>query len=147
MPVYAPLATTLTQIRTTLSREALLALMSHPGEPARAAGATGDLAPVHTALLWDQAGKPESTWAVAQRWDIDTLAATPLARAALASLQSRLAYWAGDMTRAIALALDAASAYRQAGHAGPAALADDWAARARWRRSHSSPPRTAESPE
>lgn len=136
-PRYAPLARALTQHRATLSREALLALASHPEDPARAAAMTGELAPIQTALLWDQAGASGSAWDVAQGWEIDSLGMSPLGRAALMSLQARLAYRVGAWSRAESLARSAAVAYRREGHAGPAALADDWASRARWRRSGS----------
>ncbi|GAB5535696.1 MAG: hypothetical protein Rubg2KO_19450 [Rubricoccaceae bacterium] len=146
-PSYAPLASALTRIRGELSPAALRAVMQSPDDPARAAGASGDLAPVHAALLWDRAGDPVRAWSLAQRWDLDALAKTPVDRAALDGLQARLAYLAGALATSDSLASASARAYRQQAHVGPAAFADDWADRARWRSTFSSDPRRGRSPE
>ncbi|MEO0560245.1 MAG: hypothetical protein AAF170_18925 [Bacteroidota bacterium] len=131
-PSYAPLASALTRIRRALSREGLHAMLQRPDDPASAANGAEGLAPVHAALLWDQAGVPDRAWAVAQRWNLDELATNPTDRAALMGLQGRLAYWAADWAVADSLASASALAYRPL--AGPAAFATDWANRARWRR-------------
>ena len=146
-PSYAPLASALMRIRSRLSPAAVRAVASHPDAPDLAAEAVRDLAPVHAALLWDRAGDPVQAWSWARQWDLDALAQTLVDRAALESLQARLAYWAGALATADSLASTSAQAYRQHHHTGPAAYADDWSARARWRQTFTSDPRRGRSSE
>lgn len=133
-PSYAPLTSALIRLRRSLSKKAVQTLRSHPNALERSGADVKDHAPVHGALLWDAVGDPDAAWAIAQQWKLDSLASSPVDRAALRSVQARLAYRVGAWSRAESLARAAARAYRREGHPGPAAFADDWAARSRWRR-------------
>ena len=132
-PTYAPLWQGLTRLRATLSPDALRVLARAPADPARAAALLDARAPVHAALLWEDADAPREAWSRAQRWDLDRLAATPVERAALLGLQGRIAYRAGDLAAARVLAARAARRFRQLGRPAAAERAVDWRARSAWR--------------
>ena len=137
-PSYAPLWLALTRLRRALPPDALRALARSSAEPARAASQLDGLAPVHAALVWERADAPRVAWERARRWDLDTLAATPVERAALLGLQGRIAYRAGDLDAATRLTRRAERRFRQLDRPAAAARAADELARSVWR-----DPRTA----
>ena len=119
------------RLRSRLSAEALRAVFSHPGDPARAAAAAEALAPFHAALLWDEAGQPARAWAAVRRTPRRGLA--PDEDAALLLVAARLAYRAGDLAAAGRLAASAERGLQAAGAESLAAVAADWRERVRWR--------------
>ena len=96
-------------------------------------------APVAAALLWAQADRPAPAWRLARTWDADALLAglspeaTREGGAVLDLLRAQIAYRAGALGAAERSARRAAAAFRSAGPQSLAPLAEDWAARARWR--------------
>ncbi|MDT0630794.1 hypothetical protein [Rubrivirga litoralis] len=97
-------------------------------------------APVAAALRWAQADRPARAWRLARAWDDDALlagfdsAAAREGGAALDLLRAQLAYRAGATGAAERFAERAAVRFRAAGPQSLVAVAEDWAARARWRR-------------
>ncbi|MDT7857345.1 hypothetical protein RQM47_11900 [Rubrivirga sp. S365] len=97
-------------------------------------------APVAAALGWAQADRPARAWRLARAWDDGALlagSAPDAAReggAALDLLRAQLAYRAGATSDAERFAERAAARFRAAGPQSLVAVAEDWAARARWRR-------------
>ncbi len=115
--------------RAALSPEALRALLAAPPDTV---GARAEReAPVLAALAWAQAGRYRRAWRLAQTWDVPADASD---RASARLLQAQLAYRAGAVVLAERRASEAARGFRSAGSEALAALADDWAERARWRR-------------
>ena len=139
-PSYAPLWRTLTRRRRALPRGALVALARASADPAREAAVIDESAPVYAALLWDRDDALGKAWDRAQGWDLDTLAATPVERAALLGLQGRIAYRAGDLAASTRLARRAARRFRQLDRPAAAAHAADWLDRSEWRASSTASP-------
>ena len=96
-------------------------------------------APVVGALLWAQADRPAQAWRVARTWDDGALlggldaGARREGGAALDLLRAQVAYRAGALGEAGRAARRSAAAFRAVGLPSLAAVADDWAARVRWR--------------
>ena len=118
-----------------------------PGTLTAALGAPSDsvpprleaAAPVAAALLWAQADRPARAWRVARTWDDGALLAGLDAGAqreggaALDLLRAQIAYRAGALGAAERSARRSAARFRAVGLPSLAAVADDWAGRARWR--------------
>ena len=119
------------RLRARLSADALRAVFSHPGDPARAAAASERLAPFHAAWLYDEAGETARAWAAVRRVPEAGLPADE--RAALHLVAARMAYRAGALADAARLAADAERTFRAAGADASARVAADWRVRVRWR--------------
>jgi hypothetical protein len=105
-------------------------LLATGGRRVDAAEALREHDAVWAALQFDAADQPERAWQVAAAWPTGadgSEAGTQI------WLQARLAYRAGDLRAAGALAARAERAYRAAGERGMAAVAADLRARVRWR--------------